>query len=51
MVTCNAKINNINNKYGWYYVACFICKKKVKQVKGVLWCKRCKNEPKFAVPR
>ncbi|XP_050281086.1 replication protein A 70 kDa DNA-binding subunit A-like [Quercus robur] len=49
-VTCNAKIININNKYGWYYVACFICKTKVKQVKGVLWCERCKNEPKFAVP-
>uniref|UniRef100_A0A7N2N7L0 Replication factor A C-terminal domain-containing protein n=1 Tax=Quercus lobata TaxID=97700 RepID=A0A7N2N7L0_QUELO len=50
MVTCNAKIININNKYGWYYVACLICKTKVKQVKGVLWCERCKNEPKFAVP-
>ncbi|XP_050263852.1 aldehyde dehydrogenase 1-like [Quercus robur] len=51
MVTCNAKIININNKYGWYYVACFICKTKVKQVKGVLWCERCKNEPKFVIPR
>ncbi|XP_050256327.1 replication protein A 70 kDa DNA-binding subunit A-like [Quercus robur] len=50
MVTCNAKIININNKYEWYYVACLICKTKVKQVKGVLWCERCKNEPKFAVP-
>ncbi|KAL0009555.1 hypothetical protein SO802_011057 [Lithocarpus litseifolius] len=50
LVTCNAKIININNKYGWYYVACLICKTKVKQVKGVLWCERCKNEPKFAVP-
>ncbi|XP_030957614.1 uncharacterized protein LOC115979689 [Quercus lobata] len=50
MVTCNAKIININKKYGWYYVACLICKTKVKQVKGVLWCERCKNEPKFAVP-
>ncbi|KAK7831128.1 hypothetical protein CFP56_027641 [Quercus suber] len=51
LVTCNAKIININNKYGWYYVACLICKTKVKQVRGVLWCERCKNEPKFAVPR
>ncbi|KAL0000439.1 hypothetical protein SO802_014220, partial [Lithocarpus litseifolius] len=51
LVTCNAKIININNKYGWYYVACLICKTKVKQVKGVLWCERCKNEPKFAIPR
>ncbi|KAL4626568.1 hypothetical protein ACB092_05G106100 [Castanea dentata] len=50
LVTCNAKIININNKYGWYYVACLICKTKVKQVKGVLWCERCKNQPKFAVP-
>ncbi|KAL0013058.1 hypothetical protein SO802_000127 [Lithocarpus litseifolius] len=50
LVTCNAKIININNKYGWYYVACLICKTKVKQIKGVLWCDRCKNEPKFAVP-
>ncbi|XP_065618695.1 replication protein A 70 kDa DNA-binding subunit A-like [Quercus suber] len=50
LVTCNAKIININNKYGWYYVACLICKTKVKQVRGVLWCERCKNEPKFAVP-
>ncbi|KAF3955899.1 hypothetical protein CMV_018935 [Castanea mollissima] len=25
-------------------------KTKVRQVKGVLWCERCKNEPKFAVP-
>ncbi|KAL0011772.1 hypothetical protein SO802_006880 [Lithocarpus litseifolius] len=50
LVTCNAKIININNKYGWYYVACLICKTKVKQIKGVLWCERCKNEPKFAVP-
>ncbi|XP_065618050.1 uncharacterized protein LOC112024440 [Quercus suber] len=24
LVTCNAKIININNKYGWYYVACLI---------------------------
>ncbi|KAM4072481.1 hypothetical protein ACB094_11G141100 [Castanea mollissima] len=50
LVTCNAKIININNKYGWYYVACLICKTKVKQVKGALWCERCKNQPKFAVP-
>ncbi|KAL4598102.1 hypothetical protein ACB092_11G035100 [Castanea dentata] len=50
LVTCNAKIININNKYGWYYVACLICKTKVKQVNGVLWCERCKNQPKFAVP-
>ncbi|XP_075636556.1 replication protein A 70 kDa DNA-binding subunit D-like [Castanea sativa] len=50
LVTCNAKIININNKYGWYYVACLICKTKVKQVKGILWCERCKNQPKFAVP-
>ncbi|KAF3955901.1 hypothetical protein CMV_018935 [Castanea mollissima] len=50
-VTCNAKIIDFNNKYGWYYVACLICKTKVRQVKGVLWCERCKNEPKFAVPR
>ncbi|KAL0009241.1 hypothetical protein SO802_010743 [Lithocarpus litseifolius] len=50
LVTCNAKIINTNNKYGWYYVACLICKTKVKQVKGVLWCERCRNEPKFAVP-
>ncbi|KAL0010870.1 hypothetical protein SO802_005978, partial [Lithocarpus litseifolius] len=50
LVTCNAKIINIYNKYGWYYVACLICKMKVKQVKGVLWCERCKNEPKFAIP-
>nr|POE80270.1 hypothetical protein CFP56_62819 [Quercus suber] len=50
LVTCNVKIININNKYGWYYVACLICKTKVKQVKRVLWCERCKNEPKFAVP-
>ncbi|KAF3955903.1 hypothetical protein CMV_018935 [Castanea mollissima] len=49
-VTCNAKIIDFNNKYGWYYVACLICKTKVRQVKGVLWCERCKNEPKFAVP-
>ncbi|KAF3957708.1 hypothetical protein CMV_017305 [Castanea mollissima] len=51
LVTCNAKIININNKYGWYYFACLICKTKVKQVKGVLWCERCKNQPKFAIPR
>ena len=51
MVTCNAKVIDINNKYGWYNVACLICKTKVKQAKGVLWCERCKNEPKFAVPR
>ncbi|KAF3950252.1 hypothetical protein CMV_023964 [Castanea mollissima] len=50
LVTCNAKIININNKYGWYYVACLIRKTKVKQVKGVLCCERCKNQPKFAVP-
>ncbi|KAL0008392.1 hypothetical protein SO802_009894 [Lithocarpus litseifolius] len=50
LVTCNANIINIYNKYGWYYVACLICKTKVKQVKGVLWCECCKNEPKFAVP-
>ncbi|KAF3957186.1 hypothetical protein CMV_017780 [Castanea mollissima] len=50
LLTCNAKIININNKYGWYYVACLICKTKVKQVNGVLWCERCKNQPKFAVP-
>ncbi|KAL4599794.1 hypothetical protein ACB092_11G152200 [Castanea dentata] len=50
LVTCNAKIIDINNKYGWYYVACLICKTKVKQVKGVLWCERCKNQRKFAVP-
>ncbi|XP_075649731.1 uncharacterized protein LOC142620215 [Castanea sativa] len=50
LVTCNAKIINVNNKYGWYYIACLIFKTKVKQIKGVLWCDHCKNEPKFAVP-
>ncbi|KAK9994148.1 hypothetical protein SO802_023851 [Lithocarpus litseifolius] len=33
LVTCNAKIINFNNKYEWYYIACLICKTKVKQVK------------------
>ena len=51
LVACNAKIVNVNNKYGWYYIACLICKTKVKPVKRVLWCDRCKNESKFAAPR
>ncbi|GMY20742.1 replication protein A 70 kDa DNA-binding subunit A-like [Fagus crenata] len=49
-VTCIAKIINVNNRFGWYYIACIICKTKVKPTKSFLWCERCKAEPKFAVP-
>ncbi|XP_065632142.1 uncharacterized protein LOC112008489 isoform X2 [Quercus suber] len=51
VVTCQAKIVNVNNRCGWYYNACHKCKKKVKPSKGVLWCEHCKVEPKSAVPR
>ncbi|GMY34481.1 replication protein A 70 kDa DNA-binding subunit B-like [Fagus crenata] len=50
-VTCIAKIINLNNRFGWYYIACIICKTKVKPTKRFLWCEHCKAEPKFAVPR
>ncbi|GMY05936.1 replication protein A 70 kDa DNA-binding subunit A-like [Fagus crenata] len=50
-VTCIAKIINVNNRFGWYYIACIICKTKVKPTKSFLWCERYKAEPKFAVPR
>ncbi|XP_030957189.1 replication protein A 70 kDa DNA-binding subunit C-like [Quercus lobata] len=49
VVTCQAKIVNVNNICRWY--ACLKCKKKVKPFKGVLWCERCEFEPKSAVSR
>ena len=49
MVTCEAKIVNVNNIYRWY--ACLKCKKMVKPFKGVLWCECCEFEPKSVVPR
>ena len=51
VVTCQAKIFNVNNKCRWYYNARLKCKKKVKPFKGVIWCEHCKVKPKSAVPR
>ncbi|KAL0003891.1 hypothetical protein SO802_011452 [Lithocarpus litseifolius] len=48
--TCLAKIENIEKNFGWYYIGCAKCNKKVKS-ENDFWCSHCKSNSNFPIPR
>ncbi|XP_050254903.1 uncharacterized protein LOC126700757 [Quercus robur] len=48
--TCLATIENIENNFGWYYIGCAKCNKKVKS-ENDFWCSHCKSNSNFPIPR
>ncbi|KAL0009547.1 hypothetical protein SO802_011049 [Lithocarpus litseifolius] len=48
--TCLATIENIEKNFGWYYIGCAKCNKKVKSENN-FWCSHCKSNSNFPIPR
>ncbi|KAK7829132.1 hypothetical protein CFP56_029568, partial [Quercus suber] len=48
--TCLATIENIEKNFGWYYIGCAKCNKKVKS-KNDFWCSHRKSNSNFPIPR
>ncbi|KAL4615581.1 hypothetical protein ACB092_07G136500 [Castanea dentata] len=48
--TCLATIENIEKNFGWYYIGCAKCNKKVKS-ENDFWCNNCKSNSNFPIPR
>ncbi|KAH9801747.1 hypothetical protein KPL71_001139 [Citrus sinensis] len=44
IVTVRGKISEIDNSFGWYYVSCKTCIKKVIPTNGIYMCGTCKKE-------
>ncbi|XP_065624645.1 uncharacterized protein LOC111994371 isoform X1 [Quercus suber] len=48
--TCYADIVNIETEFGWNYISCQLCKRKVKQQNNIFWCNSCNSESQFLMP-
>uniref|UniRef100_A0A7N2M120 Uncharacterized protein n=1 Tax=Quercus lobata TaxID=97700 RepID=A0A7N2M120_QUELO len=48
--TCYADIVNIETEFGWNYISCQLCKRKVKQQNNMFWCNSCNSESQFPMP-
>ena len=44
-------IVNIETEFGWNYISCQLCKRKVKQQNNMFWCDTRKSESQFPMPR
>ncbi|XP_075639104.1 replication protein A 70 kDa DNA-binding subunit B-like isoform X2 [Castanea sativa] len=49
--TCHGKITKIETGFGWYFMSCEICRRKVKPRGEHLWCDRCNKLAGFPIPR
>ena len=41
----------LETEFGWNYISCQLCKRKVKQQNNMFWCDTCKSESQFPMPR
>lgn len=48
--TCEAKLEDIDTTYGWWYKACYDCKAGVKDYDGTFWCTQCGKNDQSPVP-
>nr|POF25161.1 putative replication factor a 73 kda subunit [Quercus suber] len=48
--TYYADIVNIETEFGWNYISCQLCKRKVKQQNNMFWCNSCNSESQFPMP-
>ncbi|XP_050262353.1 uncharacterized protein LOC126706841 isoform X2 [Quercus robur] len=49
--TCHGKITKIETAFGWYFMSCETCRRKVKPRGEHLWCDRCNKLAGFPIPR
>ncbi|XP_060169962.1 replication protein A 70 kDa DNA-binding subunit B-like isoform X2 [Lycium barbarum] len=47
VVTVRGKITGIRDYFGWYYISCNVCSKKIKPADGVYRCHQCNKDCKF----
>lgn len=45
--TVKAKITGIDKRFGWCYMACNLCQRKVKENGGLYECEGCNREQKY----
>lgn len=49
--TIQVTINDIDDTYGWNYIACEVCMKKLIQDGHIYMCTTCKKPSKYPTPR
>ncbi|KAG5594678.1 hypothetical protein H5410_035910 [Solanum commersonii] len=50
-VTLRAQISQIDTYFGWHYISCNLCNKKIEPKDGVYTCKKCEKECDFPLVR
>ncbi|KAH0781466.1 hypothetical protein KY290_001064 [Solanum tuberosum] len=51
IVTVKCKIKEIDNYFGWYYISCNVCSKKIEPTNSIYRCNNCNKDCKFPLVR
>uniref|UniRef100_A0A3Q7GU07 Uncharacterized protein n=1 Tax=Solanum lycopersicum TaxID=4081 RepID=A0A3Q7GU07_SOLLC len=51
IVTVKSKIIEIHNYFGWYYISCNVCSKKIEPTNSIYRCHNCNKDCKFPLVR
>ncbi|KAG5616057.1 hypothetical protein H5410_015881 [Solanum commersonii] len=51
IVTVKCKIKEIDNYFGWYYISCNVCSKKIEPTNSIYQCNNCNKDCKFPLVR